>query len=82
MILASKHETPWTDEEPQTNAENAYVCYPPVLVKRRGCATRGRSRRDQRAFDTRRPPIESRTRNWEMMTQNKFEKLPGGSLAG
>ena len=26
MILASKHEIPWTDEEPQTNAKNAYVC--------------------------------------------------------
>ena len=25
MILASKHETPWRDEEPQTNAKNAYV---------------------------------------------------------
>jgi hypothetical protein len=26
MILTSKHEIPWTDEEPQTNAKNAYVC--------------------------------------------------------
>jgi hypothetical protein len=26
MILVSKHETPWADEEPQTNANNAYVC--------------------------------------------------------
>ena len=25
MILTSKHEIPWTDEEPQTNANNAYV---------------------------------------------------------
>ena len=26
MILTSKHEIPWTDEEPQTNARNAFVC--------------------------------------------------------
>ena len=25
-MLASKREVPWTDEEPQTNAKNAYVC--------------------------------------------------------
>ncbi len=25
MILAAKHETPWTDQEPQTNARNAYA---------------------------------------------------------
>ena len=28
MILTSKNKIPWTDEEPQTNAKNAYVCYP------------------------------------------------------
>jgi hypothetical protein len=27
VILASKRETPWTHEEPQTNAKNVYVCY-------------------------------------------------------
>jgi len=26
MILTSKYEISWTDEEPQTNAKNAYVC--------------------------------------------------------
>jgi hypothetical protein len=26
MILASKYKILWTDEEPQTNANNAYVC--------------------------------------------------------
>jgi hypothetical protein len=26
MILTSKNKIPWTDEEPQTNAKNAYVC--------------------------------------------------------
>jgi hypothetical protein len=26
MILTSKQEIPWTPEEPQTNAKNAYVC--------------------------------------------------------
>jgi hypothetical protein len=26
MILTSKHEIPRTDQEPQTNAKNAYVC--------------------------------------------------------
>ena len=26
MILTSTHEFPWTDEEPQTKAKNAYVC--------------------------------------------------------
>ncbi len=25
-IITSKHEIPWTDEEPQTNAKNAHVC--------------------------------------------------------
>jgi hypothetical protein len=35
MILTSKHEIPWTDEEPQTNAENAYV-YPLHSSRARG----------------------------------------------
>jgi hypothetical protein len=26
MILTSKNKIPWMDEEPQTNAKNAYVC--------------------------------------------------------
>ena len=26
MMLTPKHEIPWTDEEPQTNAKDAYVC--------------------------------------------------------
>ncbi len=26
MILTPKYEIPWTDEGPQTNANNAYVC--------------------------------------------------------
>jgi hypothetical protein len=26
MILTSENKIPWTDEEPQTNAKNAYVC--------------------------------------------------------
>jgi hypothetical protein len=26
LILTSKHKIPWTEEEPQTNAKNAYVC--------------------------------------------------------
>ena len=26
MMLTPKHELPWTDEEPQTNAQDAYVC--------------------------------------------------------
>jgi hypothetical protein len=26
IMLTPKHDLPWTDEEPQTNAKNAYVC--------------------------------------------------------
>ena len=26
MLLTSKHQPRWTHEEPQTNANNAYVC--------------------------------------------------------
>jgi hypothetical protein len=26
MMLTPKHELPWTDEEPRTNAKDAYVC--------------------------------------------------------
>jgi hypothetical protein len=31
MVLTSKHETPWTDEEPQTNVKAACVCATPSL---------------------------------------------------
>jgi hypothetical protein len=34
MILASKHEIPRTDEEPQTNAQNAYVCATRYIYQR------------------------------------------------
>jgi len=26
-MSATKQETPWTDDEPQRNAKNAYLCY-------------------------------------------------------
>jgi hypothetical protein len=39
MILASKHEAPWTDEEPQTNAQNAYVCATYCLLSSCGHVT-------------------------------------------
>ena len=48
MILTAKHELPWTDEEPQTKAKNAYVCADRLeisIVARPKAAPRWKSRK-------------------------------------